>query len=270
MRKRQCCASNPLRITRKNPLEDNICSSRTISDRKMIARVLELREEGKKDWRIANIIGEETGRSPRAIEGQMRKLTKSGDLPQNENKQKKIRGNRVFLIEKRNELMGNGMCDGAIAKIISDETGKSLGSVKTTISAYVRKGTLEPNPNNQRTMDHIETKKIRKRREELKSIGLTDTSIARVLEVELKDRNANAIRRTLWELVGMGALEENTNSGDRTYEEVLIQRETLRSKGKTDKQIAGQIAKEREMLPVTINFLIFKAVKDGGCPKNRN
>lgn len=140
MRKRQSCESAPPRIAKREPLEDDIQSHRNDPNSILIARVLQLREDGNKDWRIANIIGEETGKGPRSVEGQMRKLIKAGDLPQNPNKQKKVSGKKTFLIEKRNELVGVGMCDGAIAKIISDETGKTTGSVKQQYLLMLEKG----------------------------------------------------------------------------------------------------------------------------------
>lgn len=227
--------------------------------------------KGFNDWRIANLIAGELGVSPRAVESRISYLVKKGELPENPNKQEKRRIDRGRLVELRDRLLEEGLCDGAIARAMAkEEGGDRIGSLKTAISAMKREGKLDENPNNQVEVSAEEYAWIKKRAVQLASIGLNKVSIARVLEHESEQRNANAIRRIVWELEKEGWLEigEKNDLASRQIEYIIIRRAQFIKAGLRDQTIASRIAKDMGRKFHTIKLVIHRIVEKGGCAEN--
>ena len=226
--------------------------------------------KGLTDWRIANLIAEELGASPRSVESRISYLVKRGELPENPNKQKKRRIDRDRLVELRGKLLEEGLCDGAIARALAqEEEGDRLASLKTTISAMKREGEFDENPNNQVEVSSEEYRWVRKRAKELASIGLNKVSIARVLEHE-SERNVNAIRRIVWELEKRGQLEirERKRMASREIEGIILRRAKFLKAGWKDQTIANRIARDMGRKATTIKLIIHRIVTIGGCEEN--
>ncbi|MBU0533070.1 hypothetical protein KKB44_06275 [Candidatus Micrarchaeota archaeon] len=262
---------NP-RTSRKEPLAERILKRRNFTDEEIgtiIQRRTELIQQ-MTDWKIATIIARELNRSPRSVETKIKELIKDGTLEENPNKKKKHPFNAEENRQIAEELTASGLCDGAIAKVIAEKTGRRVSSVKTSICADRNKKRLGKNPNNQRTMRSEESKWIMRRRRELMDLGLNDTSISRVLES--KTRNASAIRRTIWELKKVGMIMENYNDmkESKEIERMILRREELMAEGKNDDEIAKQIAEEMKRQIRTISFMIWRIVRIGKCRINKN
>lgn len=232
----------------------------------------ELSSRGMKDWKICTTLGKELGRGPKSIEGKLRELRAKGLIGENPNRQKKDFSRRELIIIAREQLAESGLCDGAIARKLAEKTSRSVSSLKTTICALVREGALPANRNNQLENSSLEISRLAARREKLMSVGLNDTSIARVVASESSDRNANSIRRRLWLMVAEADLPENGNEApaSRELENIIARRAALMAEGMGDREIAERIGEEMGRLPQTIGLLIWRAVRMGGCQKNRN
>lgn len=237
---------------------------------KLISRRQKLAGDGLTDWGIARVLAKEFGMTPKALEGRLKTLRRNGTIDENPNRQEKKSFPREALIEARQRLAGEGLCDGAIAARISESSGRPVGSLKSAISALIKEGALEPNPNAQKEIERNEYAWIRRRRGELCRLGLSDTSISRVLAAEGGSRNAEAVRRAIWDLVRMGALEKNSPGGNAGYERIIIRREELIREGMGDCDIAKTIADERGNRVDSVRLLIYRAVHNGGCRPNPN
>jgi DNA-binding CsgD family transcriptional regulator len=254
--------------SRKSPLTEQI--QNPLSDENIIVAWKRLAASGKTDWRIANIIAREHDVSPRSIEGKIRRLRKAGQIEDNPNKKAKKHRPRDLILATRENMMAQGKCDGTIAREIAEVTGASVGTLKTTISAMIRKGAIPLNPHNQVPATSEEFKWVRQRRKSLQGIGLTDTSISKIIACESRSRNEEAIRRMLWEMVNDSLLERNENKGGKEFEEIVVRRYELMEHGMGDSKIAEKVSKERGKLKPTIGLIIYRAVHNGGCKKNPN
>ncbi len=241
-----------------------------LDDKSVVSLWKSLAAEGNGDWRIANIIAKDYSISPRSVEGKIRRLRNAGQIGENPNKKAKKHRPKDLVLATRENMVAQGKCDGTIAREIAKATGASVGTLKTTISAMVRAGKIPPNPHNQVPATSEEFRWLRKRRKALAGIGLTDTSISRILACESETRNEEAIRRSLWEMVGDGLLEKNTNKGAREFEEIIVRRYELMRLDFDDQEIAMKIARERGRLRPTIGLIIFRSVRNGGCLHNPN
>jgi hypothetical protein len=248
------------------PLEEGI---QPVLDDKRLARAwMRLAANGNTDWRIANLVAADHEMSVRTVEGRISRLRKAGKIGENPNKRRRNVTGTDFLVSARAAFMANGLCDGAIAGVLSEATGRPVDSLKTSISQLVGKGMLEPNPNNQKELGADEFRWIARRRRELRTLKLKDTSIARIMAVESEDRNASALRRIFWENIQDGIFEKNENPGNRVMERVILRRYELMKEGLDDQAIAARIAKEMEMKTTPVGLLIHTAVNIGGCLEN--
>jgi hypothetical protein len=258
------------------PLNDKIRRKRasfTIDEIiKIRIMVMNLRPQGFTDWKIATMIASRLEEKPKSIYSLIETMIKNGDLPENPKKQRKQRTDPKEDRALRDELAEKGWCDGKIARHIAKKTGRTVGSVRTGISAAVRDGKLAANPNNQETCEAPETQWVLKRTKQLRSIGLTDTAAARIIAAESDKRNVDAIRRMQWELRQIGLLPENEIRGKKPgeLEEIILRRMEGIAEGKDDKEIAQGIAEDMERRPETIMLLIYRAEKLGGCRANPN
>lgn len=253
--------------SRKSPMAEGI--RKPLDDETVVSLWKSLSAEGNGDWRIANIIAKEHNLSPRSVEGKIRRLRGTGEIGENPNRKKRFRASE-FIMGSRESLMARGMCDGKIAAEIAELTGAGIASLKTTISAMVRAGKIPPNPNNQVTAESEEFRWIRQRRKELQKLGLTDTSVSRVLACESEIRNAEAIRRIVWEMVSDKLLAKNEKEGWKEMEEIIVRRYELMAQGMDERDIAAAIGGEREMNPRVVGIMIYRAVNMGGCKENPN
>ena len=256
------------RTSRKSPMGEGI--RKPLGDEAVVSLWQSLSAEGNSDWRIANIIAKEHNISPRSVEGKIRRLRRAGQIGENPNKKAKKHRPRDLILATRENMMAQGKSDGRIASEIAKATGAGVASLKTTISAMVRKGEIEPNPNNQVAADAKEYRQIRKRRKELQKLGLNDTSISKILAFESEIRNAEALRRMLWEMVRDKLLEKNSNQGNHEMEELILQRYEMMESGMKESSIARQMARERGKQHHTMGMMIYRAVHMGGCRENPN
>ncbi len=245
-------------------------SSLPMPQERLIERRIVLIEEGYTDWRIACIIAKELGVNPKMVEARLASLKRSGTICENPNRQAKRRAG-LDLAAFRERLMAEGLCDGAIAKEVSVQSGRSTESVKTTISRLASDGKIPKNPNNQKEAGPDEYRWLWRRCDELASIGLCRHSISQVLACEC-GRSPEAIRRMIWALEHDGLVMDDVPRGRRSAEMqgIIVERAALIREGKDDSEIAQEIGKRLGRRQETIKLLIHRAVHKGGCPENEN
>lgn len=237
---------------------------------RLIERRNTLIASGHTDWRISCIIAKELRMNPKAVEARLAKLRKDGVIGENPNKQAK-RGTGFDLAGFRTKLMEEGLCDGAIAREAAAKSGRSVNSLKTRISQLVREGKMPENENNQKAAEAEEFRWLIRRCGELASLGLTRHSMSHVLACE-SGRSPEALRRMIWGLEKDGLGSDATPNGRKSAEmqTIITERARLMKQGMDDAEIAKGLAKSMGRRPETIKLLIYRAVHDGGCPKNPN
>jgi hypothetical protein len=165
------------------------------------------------------------------------------------------------------------LTDTEISEYIAEKSGMDADEIYDVISSRVAKGQLPKNPNNHSAFAPYETRKLKRRREQLIALGLNDTSISRVLDLEMEKRTANSIRGAIDRLRKEGEIPTNPNKGvkhSREMEAVISERERMMDGGATDMRAAKLIAPQLGRMPGTIRILILRAVEIGGCRKNPN
>ncbi|MFH0885330.1 MAG: hypothetical protein V1861_06490 [Candidatus Micrarchaeota archaeon] len=223
---------------------------------------------GHTDWRISCIIADEIGVNPKMVEARLAKLRKDGLIGENPNRQAK-RGKGFDLAGLRAKLMEEGLCDGAIAKAAAVQSGRSVESLKTTISRLAKEGEAPENPNNQEEAGPDEFRWLLRRCHELASIGLNRHSISHVLACESK-RTAQAIRRMIWAMEKEGLFTDAKANRRKSSEMqgMIVERARMMEEGINDDDIARAIAERTCRRLETIKLLIYRAVHSGGCPAN--
>ena len=101
--------------------------------------------------------------------------------------------------------------------------------------------------------------------------GLTDKGISRILALEYGKRNASGVNSLIAQFRKAGLLKKNENGrNSKELEEMLLGREVLISKGKTDKEICAILALDMKIPSKTVENTIKGAVQMGGIRENPN
>ena len=246
------------------------------------SRRAELITEGFTDRAIAKELSEELpGRTAKSNDLKIRKLVKSGKLPENPNRkeEKCFTEQEIQQIDSRRpELIKEGLTDRAIAQKISKEfSSRTLKSITSKIRKRVSSKELPGNPNKQSEFTEREIAIIKSRRAELIKEGFKDYKIARKLAEKLLGRTAGSIDSKIQKLIKSEQLPENPNHKwrkDFSKQDVSIigsRRAELIKEGLTDLAITRKLAEE---LPgkktMSIYARIRISVEAGDFPENPN
>ena len=137
-------------ILGENPNKKRFVLFTDTQNRDIVVRYRKLTALGLNDYQIAKKLSEETGRCIGTILEKLKSLRRSSAIIRNRNKRSiKSFGDPELkrLIRIRNELAGQGDTDGAIAKKISADFGRSEKTIASKISRLVDSGRLGKNPN---------------------------------------------------------------------------------------------------------------------------
>ena len=242
----------------------------------ILKRRVELEQSGLKDKHIADRIAVEMGRSAGSARAVINKLVRNGKLAGNRNKgehnefsEEEIK----LVIRRRGELERKGMNDEWIGKKISEENGRSAGSIKEKIRELVRDGRLGENSNKIKIFSEEDVALIIGRRIELEKEELNDSQIAKRIAGEM-GRSAGSVRRKIRDLLGSGRLVGNTNRRERfsdgATELIMKRRAELEGEGFKDKQIVKKIADEIGKGARSVESKLRQLVRGGRLAGNKH
>lgn len=184
------------------------------------------------------------------------------------------------IIQRRGELMQEGLQDKTIARRIGQEMGIGWRKIHQLFMKLNGENKIPRNPNKRTTIPFTkhDIATIRQRREELIEDGMNDAQLARIIAKEM-ERNPLSVDDKIRDLVKQERFVENPNNtriGKRIFwnneriEQVGERRDELIEEGMNDARIAKVIAKERGYTKGGTYLLIRNLVKQGDFEENPN
>ena len=282
MRRKQARDSkkNPVRDSPKEVLAEGIVKKGLRFNEEEIQYICNRRkkliEEGFKDMGIALEIAHEIQRDQISIYQFMRSLAKNGKIPVNPNRSIEFSDQEIeAFTTARGDLIAKGFMDGTIARMLSDGSGRSEGTICQLFNRLRKEDKIPENPNKQkqRIFSDEEIQQIMKRRQELIAKGMQDTHISKLLSTEIT-HSAGSIHSCIHRLIKQGTLQPNPHKqneiSDQEKSLLIRKRETLISSGYTDYSIGEILAKEIRNSPSTVRNLFFRLSKKGKIIANPN
>jgi predicted transcriptional regulator len=236
----------------------------------------ELILNGHSDHEISKMVSEQTGETLRCVKSRISRLVEKGKVPPNLNNRKRenYSGSEIkTIISMRKMLVSKGLKDKEIIRKIAEKLRKSEGGIRGKITALVREGILQENPNKRVTQcfNEKDIKTVIKIWEEFLPKGFSDREQSRIISKKL-DRLFRSVLSKVQRLSKLGFLSDNPNkkmffsSEDIGY--LIRRRAELEEAGCTDYQIAKKIAEEKQWKLFSITQKIRQLVKEGKIQKN--
>ena len=236
--------------------------------------------EGMRDTQISKKIALKMQRTVGSVYQKIRELVRNGKLERNGNNQKQnnfTQEETEYLIQRRKELILEGMKDWQIARKVAKEMKISMNTIIGKIRHMVRKGKLEKNLNRQEQKGFTdrEINFIIRRRKELALEGINDWQIARKVAAET-GRTVGSVEVKITVLVENQSLAKNANKQEqrdftqKDIDFIILRRKELALEGMKDQQIARKVAVEMKRKMRSVKKKIFQLVRIGEMEKNVN